>query len=90
MDDPVDLEEQVKGTAITAFTLQVHWSWEKRPVIQRVVRLGTTRWLVYFDMLAENEYAFVRVSRLRDTLYASCGKISIDGPILRKRLFDFG
>jgi hypothetical protein len=90
MDDPEDLEDQVRSTAVTAFTLHVHWSWNKRPIIQRVVRLDDTRWLVYFDLLGEKkDYVFIRVSRLGETLYASCGKISIDGPILRKRLFDF-
>lgn len=91
MDDPVDLEDQVRMAAILAFTLQKHWNWHERPVIQRVVRLDDTRWLVYFDMLVEKkEYVFIRVSRLGEKLYASCGQTCIDGPILRKRLFDFG
>ena len=89
MDDPADLEEQVEGTATNAFMLHVHWSWDTRPVILRVVRLDDTRWIVYFDMLRENEYVCVRVSRLGETLYAACGQTSINEPILRKRLFHF-
>jgi hypothetical protein len=90
MDDPKDLEDQVKQAAILAFTLHKMWLWNERPVILRFVRLSPTSWQVYFDLLSNKDYVFVKVNRLGETLYASCiGQWPpVDWKILRKRLFE--
>ena len=89
MDDPEDLENQVETVAVLAFITHKGWSWDKRPTIQRLVRLSTTSWQVYFDLLADQDYVFVKVNRLGETLYASCNGQwpPVDWKILRKRLF---